>query len=278
MARIDPQSRAASDRSTEAAGRIVAATQGGVLTIRISNPARYNVLSMQMWEDLGAQVAQANGDKALRVVVLEGDGARAFAAGADISEFKEFRSDPKLVERFNSAVLNATRALASCLHPTVALIRGICMGGGMSLAQSCDLRYCADDARFRMPAGRLGIGYSPEDVSRFAGVVGAARTADLFLTARTFSGREAERIGYVQECFAAEDFAALAAARVAAVAHMAPLTLRAFKLALRAAMGGAQAPAADAVDQAFAACFASADYQEGQRAFRERREPRFEGR
>lgn len=259
-------------------GRIIAETQAGILNLRISNAARYNALSMTMWEELGALVEGANRDDALRVVVLSGDGTRAFAAGADISEFKNFRSDPALVQRFNAAVHGATAALASCRHPTVALIRGICMGGGMSLAQACDVRYCADDARFRMPAGRLGIGYEPAGIQRMVDMVGAARTADLFMTARTFSGREAERIGYVQECFPTEDFARTSAARVEAIARMAPLTLRAFKLALRAALGGADAPSAKAVDAACLACFDSTDYQEGQAAFREKREPRFEGR
>lgn len=262
----------------QATGRVIAETRAGILKIRIANPARYNALSMQMWEDLGAAVRNASVDDAIRVVVLTGDGTRAFAAGADISEFKDFRSDPALVQRFNAAVHGATAALASCRHPTVAVIRGICMGGGMSLAQACDVRYCADDARFRMPAGRLGIGYEPAGIQRMVDMVGAARTADLFLTARTFSGREAERIGYVQECFPVEDFAAMSAARVEAIAAMAPLTLRAFKLALRAAMGGADAPTSKAVEEACLACFDSVDYQEGQAAFREKREPRFQGR
>lgn len=259
-------------------GRIIADVRAGVLEITISNAARYNALSMSMWEDLARTLAEADRDAAIRVVVLTGDGTRAFASGADISEFGEFQADPELIARFNAAVLAANRALAACVHPTVALIRGVCMGGGMSLAQSCDVRYCAEDARFRMPAGRLGIGYEPEDIRHLASVVGTARAADLFFTARTFFGREAERMGYVQECFSVEDFAGCSVARVETISRMAPLTLRAFKLALRATTGAPDAPSAQAVNEAFLACFHSADYQEGQSAFRERREPRFEGR
>lgn len=258
-------------------GRITGEVQAGILKIRISNLSRYNALSMRMWEEMGSIVESADRDDAIRVVLLTGSGTRAFAAGADISEFKNFRTDPALVRRFNAAVHGATAALSSSRHPTVALIRGVCMGGGMSLAQACDLRYCADDARFRMPAARLGIGYEPEGIRRMVDIVGAARAADLFLTARTFSGREAERIGYVQECFPVEDFEAMTTTRVGAIAGMAPLTLRAFKLSLRMALSGPDAPTVKAVEDACMACFDSADYQEGQAAFRERREPRFQG-
>ena len=264
---------------TQAAGQVSARFHAEVYEIRISNPARYNAISMRMWEQLAQLLEQADRDDAVRVVVLTGEGKRAFASGADISEFDQFRSNPALVERFNHAVHAATRALATCRHPTVALIRGICMGGGMSVAQACDVRYCAEDARFRMPAGQMGIGYEPEDIRHLVAVVGAARAADLFYTARTFFGREAERMGYVQECFSVEDFEALSQARVAAVSRMAPLTLRAFKLALRQIRDAAgDAPDAGAVNAAFLACFHSADYLEGQRAFRERRQPSFEGR
>lgn len=261
----------------QAQGQIIADVRAGVLEIKISNVARYNALSMQMWEDLARVLTRANEDTSLRTIVLTGDGKRAFASGADISEFGQFKSCPQLVQRFNTAVHAATHALATCAHPTVALIRGVCMGGGMSIAQACDVRYCAEDARFRMPAGRLGIGYEPEDVRHLATVVGTARAADLFFTGRTFLGRDAERMGYVQECFPVEDYPALSAARVQTIASMAPLTLRAFKLALRAAMHTPGAPDDKIVNQAFLACFDSADYQEGQLAFREKREPCFQG-
>ncbi|MCK9514656.1 MAG: enoyl-CoA hydratase [Ottowia sp.] len=263
---------------TQASGQISAEFRAGIWEVRISNPARYNAISMRMWEQLARVLEQADQDDAVRVVVLTGEGKRAFASGADISEFDQFSSDPSLIERFNHAVHAATRALAACRHPTIALIRGICMGGGMSVAQACDVRYCAEDARFRMPAGQMGIGYEPEDIRHLVSVVGAARAADLFYTARTFFGREAERMGYVQECFSVEDFDACSQARVAAVSRMAPLTLRAFKLALRRMTGAADAPDPDVVNHAFLACFHSADYREGQLAFRERRQPVFMGR
>ncbi|MBO1112922.1 enoyl-CoA hydratase [Bordetella petrii] len=259
-------------------GRLDIEADAGLLRIRIVNPARYNAMSLSMWEALGAAVADAQARPGLRAIVLEGDGERAFVSGADISEFGAQRGDPAQVARYDRAVAGAQQALTASTVPTVALIRGICMGGGMGLALACDLRYCNQGARFRMPAARLGLGYALGGVKRMCDVLGGARAADLFLTARTFDGREAARIGLVQEVFADADFNAAAAERVAAVAGNAPLTVRAARLALQHLQGGGQAPSAEAVHQAVRACFDSDDYQEGQAAFREKRTPVFKGR
>ena len=259
-------------------GRLSIETDAGLLRIRIINPARYNAMSLSMWEALGAAVAEAQAQPDVRAIVLEGGGDRAFVSGADISEFGAQRRDPAQVARYDRAVAGAQQALMASAVPTIALIRGICMGGGMGLALACDLRYCNQGARFRMPAARLGLGYALGGVKRMCDVLGSARAADLFLTARTFDGLEAGRIGLVQEVFADADFDAVAAERVATVAANAPLTLRAARLALRHLQGGSQAPTSDVVDQAVRACFGSEDYQEGQAAFREKRTPVFKGR
>ncbi|MBV7485933.1 enoyl-CoA hydratase [Bordetella sp. BOR01] len=263
---------------TVSPGRLFIETDAGLLRIRIVNPARYNAMSLGMWEALGAAVADAQTRPDVRAIVLEGDGERAFVSGADISEFGAQRRDPAQVARYDRAVAGAQQALTASAVPTIALIRGICMGGGMGLALACDLRYCNQGARFRMPAARLGLGYALSGVKRMRDVLGSARAADLFLTARTFDGLEAARIGLVQEVFADADFNALAAERLATVAANAPLTLRAARLALHHLQGGSQAPASEAVDQAVQACFCSEDYQEGQAAFRDKRAPVFKGR
>lgn len=257
-------------------GRIQADKQAGVLRVRISNPARFNAMSLAMWEALYATVAGAQGDADLRVIVLQGEGEGAFVSGADISEFAEQRNDPSQVARYDRAVNAAQQALADSRIPTIAVIRGICMGGGLGLALACDLRYCNAGARFRMPAARLGLGYALDGVKRMSDMLGAARAMDLFLTARTFDGAEAGRIGLAHEVFDDEAFEAEAASRVAAVAANAPLTLRAARLALHHLLDGQ--PSAREVDQAVQECFGSADYREGQAAFREKRPPVFQGR
>ena len=265
--------------TASARGRLaVDESAGGVLRIRIVNPARYNAMSLSMWEALGDTLENAALRSGLRAIVLQGEGDRSFVSGADISEFGEQRNDPAQTARYDRAVARAQGALTASPVPTLAVIQGVCMGGGMGLALACDLRYCNAGARFRMPAGRLGLGYSREGVKRMCDVLGAARVADLFLTARTFDGTEAGRIGMVHEVFADAEFAAQAQARIEAVAGNAPLTLRAARLALRHVLGGASAPDAQQVDDAVQACFRSQDYQEGQIAFREKRVPVFSGR
>ncbi|OZI74607.1 enoyl-CoA hydratase [Bordetella genomosp. 12] len=257
-------------------GRIEADKQAGVLRVRFCNPARFNAMSLSMWQALHTVLVQAQEDEALRAIVLQGEGERAFVSGADISEFGAQRNDPSQVARYDQAVSAAQQALADSRIPTIAVIQGVCMGGGMGLALACDLRYCNASARFRMPAARLGLGYALDGVKRMSDMLGAARTMDLFLTARSFDGNEAARIGLAHEVFADADFAVEAQSRVEAVAGNAPLTLRAARLALRHLLNAA--PAAVEVEQAVQQCFGSADYREGQAAFREKRPPVFKGR
>lgn len=260
-----------------AKGYLQADESNGVVTIQICNTTRFNAMSLSMWEQLAEMITQAEQSPSARALVLTGEGDRAFVSGADISEFGHLRKDPAQVARYDLAVATAQRALSQARHPTIAVIRGICMGGGMGLALACDLRYCTDDSRFRMPAARLGLGYAREGVKRMREVLGSARCAELFMTARTFDGTEAARIGIVQEVFNRTNFEQTVAKRIAAVAGNAPLTINAAKLALRHLAGGTGAPSAETVDAATSACFTSQDYQEGQLAFREKRPPVFTG-
>ncbi len=260
-----------------ASGRIETTRTGSEFHVRICNESRFNAMSLEMWEALADAVSSADSDPEVRVVVLGGEGRKAFASGADISEFATRRRDREQQERYGAAVAGAQEALMRCRHPTVARIRGVCMGGGMALAIACDLRYATVDARFRMPAGRLGLGYGLEGMRRFAEVLGPSRTADLFLTARTFDGREAGRIGLVHEVIDVELFDMVVEKRVRAVTQLAPLTLRAAKLSLRHIGNLAGAPDAEAVEAAIQACYQSHDYVEGQAAFMEKRPPRFKG-
>jgi enoyl-CoA hydratase/carnithine racemase len=230
-----------------------------------------------MWKRLREVVDEVGADAAVRVVLLRGAGDKAFVSGADISEFESRRSDSEGVAAYDHAVAGAQRALIECPKPVVASIRGICMGGGMGLALACDLRYAARSARFRMPAARLGLGYSLNGIRRFVDVIGAARTAELFLTAGEFDALEAQRIGVVHKSH--EDAAHDAAVEqvLASIAENAPLTLLAVKLAIGAALAP-QGADVDRANQAIAACMTSSDYVEGRRAFKEKRTPRFNGR
>lgn len=247
-----------------------------VCRIIFSNPDRYNAMSLAMWRDLKRIVDQADTDSGIRVIVLEGDGDKAFVSGADISEFAQLRDTPEHIKDYGNAVKAAQHALSACAKPTVASIRGICMGGGMGLALACDLRYCTHDAKFRMPAARLGLGYDLQGIQRASSILGLANTADIFMTARTFDGREAARLGMVHQSYSEAEFAAAAKAAVDSIGKNAPLTIQAVKLALSHVINP-QDVAEQRVQRAIDACFASKDYLEGQKAFRNKRDPEFKG-
>lgn len=250
----------------------------GIARLVISNVSRYNAMSLSMWESLHKHVKDAEGSPDVRVLVLIGDGEKAFISGADISEFAHLRNSPEQVKRYAEAVDTAQQSLANSSKPVIAAIRGVCMGGGIGLALASDLRYCSASSKFRMPAAKMGLGYDRHGLARAVAVLGAARATDIFFTARTFDGKEAARIGMVHDAFDDDRFDDEIQAIASAIAGNAPLTLRAAKLAIRLAIGDPGITDVSDVDRAVQACFDSTDYQEGQAAFREKRAPRFTGR
>jgi enoyl-CoA hydratase/carnithine racemase len=258
-------------------GTIRTEVRGPVGLLTIAHAARHNAISLPMWRQLRGAVQQLQADPRVRVLVLTGEGERAFVSGADISGFGADRSGADATAAYDAAVQAAQTELAACSKPTVARIGGTCMGGGIGLALACDLRYARASARFRMPAARLGLGYAYPGMEQLVRVAGPACALDLFLTARAFDGTEAARLGLVHECFADDDFDRLVAQRVDAVATNAPLTLRAAKAAIRHAMDPRDPAERARVDEDVRACFDSADYREGQLAFRQRRHPQFAG-
>ena len=186
-------------------GTINLQVDGAVARVVISAPERRNAMSLAMWTQLREIVAGVGSDPRVRVIVLRGDGDKAFVSGADISEFGKSRADARSIDSYDHEVSAAQDALIACPLPIVASIRGVCMGGGMGLALACDLRYATATTRFRMPAARLGIGYRLDGIRRFVDVIGAARTADLFYTARIFDGNEAARYGMVHAAHADDE-------------------------------------------------------------------------
>jgi enoyl-CoA hydratase/carnithine racemase len=258
--------------------RIGYSAQGAVARIVLDQPAKHNAMSFAMWEGLGDAVAQAEGDPAVRVITVAGAGDRAFCAGADISQFGERRTGTEAVAAYDRAVNAGYRALAEATKPTVALIRGICFGGGMALAMSCDLRIAAAGSRFRIPAGRLGLGYGYDAVMRLVRRLGPGAVAEILFTARILTADEARGCGVLQQIFPAESFDADADAYVGMIAENAPLTLTAVKRTLLDWDKPEAARDPAAVAAMVAACFASEDYKEGQAAFKARRTPVFHGR
>ena len=262
-------------------------TEGAIATITVSNPSKHNAITPEMWQALGEAFSAAERDPSVRVIELTGEGEQAFVSGADIGRFGERpASERAATERVATerattltAPSNAPYLLPlACSKPTVATIRGFCMGGGLGLAAACDIRLCADNAVFRMPAARLGIGYSFEGLGRVIDLIGPANASDIFLSARRFNAAEALRLGIVQQVLPLAEFAAASRAYLTLMAENAPLSLLAMKRSTRAWLQPAAERDMAAVSAAIAACMQSDDHREGKAAFMEKRTPNFQGR
>jgi len=252
--------------------------EGAVATVLFSNLPKLNAMSYDMWRAVPKVLAELDADPAVRVIVCAGDGDRAFISGADISQFEKLRGTAEAQTEYNQAVEQAYLAPTRCGKPVVARIRGICIGGGLGYAAACDLRICADDAVFRMPAARLGLGYSPTGIRRFMNVLGAANTTDIFISARKFDAPEALRMGFVSKVVPVAQLEKTVADYCRMVSENAPLTVAAAKYAVQQwQKNEADRDLAKAMKMV-ETCFASEDHKEGRRAFMEKRTPAFKGR
>ncbi len=251
--------------------------RGPLAWVALDNPARRNALSAAMWRAIPEIVRKIEDDGAVKAAVWRGAGGEAFSAGADISEFETARSGEN-IKTYDALNHAAFEALANCAKPTIAMIHGFCLGGGLGLALACDLRVASDKAVFAIPAAKLGLGYNPRWLRSLLAAVSPARAKEILFTARRHASAEALAMGLVHRVFSSETLEAETRALAEEIAANAPLTIRAAKRAIDglARDGGAadMGPLEKLVDD----CFHSADYAEGRRAFAEKRTPRFEGR
>jgi enoyl-CoA hydratase/carnithine racemase len=256
--------------------RIIARKDGAVGWLIFNNPERRNAVSVDMWEAIPQVIAQYEADPEVRVIVLAGAGDKAFVSGADISQFEKERSSADAVQRYEELAEGAAAKLASCDKPLVAMIRGYCLGGGVNIAVLCDIRVAADDARFGIPAAKMGLGYRASSMKNLVEVVGGAYAREIMITARQFTAAEAREMGLVNKVVSAADLEKAVKEYTDAIGGNAPLTMRTAKRIIRE-LGRVDYDAAKT--KAWAKeCFDSEDYKEGRKAFMEKRKPVFKGR
>ncbi|HMA07491.1 MAG TPA: enoyl-CoA hydratase, partial [Ramlibacter sp.] len=205
--------------------KMIALKDGAIGWITFNNPARHNAVSMVMWEALYDIVADYANDDAIRVIVVKGAGEKAFVSGADISEFEEKRSSPETTRLYNDTAHKASKALKDVNKPTIAMIRGYCVGGGVSTALSCDLRIAAEGSTFAVPAAKLGLGYEHEGVRKLMDVVGPSFAKEIFFTARQFTGAEALAMGLINRLLPVDQLEAYVRDYAGAIAANAPMTV-----------------------------------------------------
>lgn len=258
--------------------RVQAWLDASTLHVRFNNPARHNALSVDMWEAVPPLLAQARGDDRVRLVVFSGAGEKAFVSGADISQFEDMRAAREAVTRYEAMAEEALTGIADFPKPTLACIRGYCIGGGVNVAIACDIRIASDDAVFAIPAARLGLGYRYSAMKNLVDLVGPGVAKDLFFTARRIDAAEARALGLISRVATADGLDALLAEYTGAMADNAPLTIAAAKAITREILKPSPELDMALCTSLIRGCFESADYTEGRTAFMQKRKPVFTGR
>ena len=258
--------------------KMIARKQGAIGRLIFNNPERHNAVSLAMWQAAQDILADFLGDDAIRVIVLSGAGGKAFVSGADISKFESERASREAVLEYNAKTAEVYSGLHQAAKPTIALIQGHCIGGGLGLAVCCDLRFCTDGSKFGLPAAKLGLGYPFAGLKRLSDVVGPAYAKEICFTGRRFDANEAKAMGLVNRIVNDAEIENFVMDYAQTIADNAPLTISAMKTIFgEIAKDPAERDLArcqELVDR----CFASNDYIEGRRAFMEKRKPVFQGR
>ena len=257
--------------------KILAEKEGSLGWLIINNPERRNAMSQDMWQAVEKVVEDFGQDPAIRVVVLKGAGDRAFISGADISQFEKIRNSAEAEAAYAAITREARRKLKALLKPTIAMINGFCIGGGMETALSCDLRIASENSSFGIPAARLGLAYGPESVSSLLAVVGAGYAREIIITGRRFSASEALHMGLVHHVMDFESLEPFVREQAALIAENAPLTLASFKTVIGELLKNPAERDTAAMDASLKRCFDSEDFQEGRRSFMAKRTPVFQG-
>lgn len=272
------QEVASSNQSSEPIRRVFSGKEASIGWIRIENSRRLNAMSLTMWRDLLACVEDLEADDDTRVIIVAGVGGKAFCAGGDISEFDSVRSGADATLTYDAVGKAAMNALSGTAKPTIAMIEGYCLGGGLGLALQCDLRIAADNGRFGIPAAKRGIAYSLDGVRQLVDLVGPSQAKHILYSARQFSAADASAMGLVNEVHAQADLLAATRELAETIANNAPLSVRAAKTMVTMATRDPEDRDLGLCAEAEEICLASEDYAEATRSFVEKRLPQFKGR
>ena len=258
--------------------KMLARRDGAIGHMIFNQPEKRNAVSLEMWQAAEKILQDFEADPDIRVLVLSGAGGKSFVAGADISEFEKQRGSADAQAHYNARTRAVYRLVENFPKPTIAMIHGFCIGGGLNLACACDLRLCSDTASFGMPAARLALGYPFEAIKRLADIVGIANARHLMFSAQRIDAEHALRIGLAQQVVALDELEAVVDDYAGGIAGNAPLTVRAMKFISNQVLADPADRDLTKCDAMVAACFASDDYKEGRRAFMAKRKPVFQGR
>lgn len=239
----------------------------------LNQPARRNALNAAMWEALPQKLAAALKLKGLKVLIIRGEGEH-FAAGADISEFGSLYATPESAAKISAHIAEAMTALANFPLPTIAMVRGACVGGGCALALCCDIRFADETAKFAITPARLGLVYPYGDIQRLIEITGLANAKDLILSARLIETPEAHNMGLINFSHAPEALEAAVMDYANMQAALSPASLKIMKQMFSAYQSGVRGDNKQTKDW-FHSGFTSRDFKEGYTAFMEKRKPRF---
>jgi enoyl-CoA hydratase/carnithine racemase len=264
-------------QKSHADGKILQAVTDGVGIITFNNPDKRNAMSLEMWEGLGAALIELRDDPGVRVVILVGAGDKAFVSGADISQFEKTRHNAQASEEYSQRSEAQRALLANYPKPTIACIRGFCLGGGMQVAMLTDMRFASDNSQFGIPAAKLGIAYGYDGLKHLVSLVGPSWARLIMYTGMRIDSAEALRIGLVDRVLPDAELRDATMEIARTISGNAPLAIQAAKITIAQVLKDESKRDMDAIKAIGSACMDSEDFREGRQAFMEKRKPQFKG-
>ena len=246
--------------------------------IIFDQPAKRNALNDAMWRGIAPAMQRFDADPEVRCVAFRGAGNEAFSAGADISEFDKNRASQEAVGQYDTLLDQVLHSIQDSRKPSLAMIYGYCLGGGLEIALACDLRYCSASAQFGIPAARLGLAYNVEGHKRLLETVGHARAREIMFLGRRYPADEALAMGLVHRVLANESLETFVEEALKTLSENAPLSIANSKTLIEEYVKSVGTPDHARMQAAMERCARSEDYKEGRRAFMEKRKPAFKGR